>query len=137
MSEREEILGIGWEFPPRFDKITNNTAMLIGAADIDNSIYVIIHTKLGERIFRREFGSNIYDLLFEPLNENMKTYMASSLRQSLEINEPRIRVASIRLEQPDLTLGRVDVYISFTIIETNKTNNLVIPFYTPDNIRLT
>ncbi len=136
MSDNDEILGRGWEFPPKFDKNKNGPAMLTGKSDVDNSIYVILHTKMGERIMRSSFGSNIYDLLFEPLNENMKTFMADSLKHSLEDNEPRINVQELSLEQTDPSIGRVDISIIYSIIETNETNNLVVPFYTPDNINL-
>lgn len=133
--ESDKLHGIGWEFPPSFEKIDNSPSMLSGEEDVINSIYVILHTKLGERIMRNEFGSNIYDLLFEPLNVNMKTYMASSLKRALSINEPRINVQSVLLEQPDLGIGRIDIEIEFSFIETNETRNLVVPFYKPDNVR--
>lgn len=135
--ENNDILGRGWEFPPRFDKTLGGVSMLDGEADVQNSIEVIIHTKLGERIFRDEFGSKIYELLFEPLNENMKTYMKEGLKLSLELNEPRIDVRDIRLDQPNPGLGKVDISITYSLIETNETKNLVVPFYTPDNLSIT
>lgn len=137
MTFEEEILGRGWAFPPKFDKNNNEPEMLVGEEDVKNSIEVIIKTKLGERVFRDEFGSRIYELLFEPLNENMKTYMVDSLKISLANNEPRIEVQRIQLEQADLALGRVDIAIEYQLIQINKTNNLVIPFYTPDNLSIT
>lgn len=137
MTFEEEILGRGWAFPPKFDKNTNEPLMLVGEADVQNSIEVIINTKLGERILREEFGSRIYELLFEPLNENMKTYMIDSLKSSLINNEPRIIVQQIQLLQPDLSLGRVDIHIVYRLIQTNTTNNMVVPFYTPDNLSIT
>jgi phage baseplate assembly protein W len=132
--DKEEILGRGWGFPPSFDKSSNEAAMISGEEDVESSIYVIIHTKFGERVMRNEFGSNIYDLLFEPLNENMKTFMASTLKDSLIDNEPRINIEKITLTQNDPALGKVDIKVEFTMIETNVTKNLVVPFYVPDNI---
>jgi phage baseplate assembly protein W len=137
MSFEEEILGRGWAFPPKFDKNLNEPLMLVGDEDVKNSIEVIIKTKLGERILRDEFGSRIYELLFEPLTANMKTYMIDSLKSSLENNEPRIEVQQIQLLQPDLTIGRIDIYVSYELIDTNTTNNMVVPFYTPDNLSIT
>lgn len=136
MSDSTKILGTGWEFPPRFDRNLNGPSMLEGATDVENSIYVIIHTKIGERILRNQFGSNIHQLLFEPLNENMKTYMTDSLKRSLASSEPRIEVQSIELNQFNPGEGKIDISVIYTLIQTNVTNNLVIPFYTPDNINL-
>jgi phage baseplate assembly protein W len=132
--ELNELTGIGWEFPPKFDKIGSTPLMISGEEGVANSIYVILHTKLGERIMRTEFGSTLHELLFESLTANMKTFMSSSLKKALTINEPRIQVQEILLEQNDLALGRVDIRISYTFIETNQLNNLVLPFYTPDNL---
>lgn len=136
MSTDNDIIGTGWEFPPRFDRFSVGPAMLSGAEDVDNSIFVIIHTQLGERIMRGEFGSDIHQLLFEPLNANLKTYMASSLRQSLENNEPRIEIQSLELTQENPGLGRVDIHVTYTLIETQLERNLVVPFYTPDNLSI-
>lgn len=132
--DKEEILGRGWSFPPSFNKSNNQTTMISGEEDVESSIYIIIHTKFGERVMRNEFGSNIYDLLFEPLNENMKTLMASGLKASLIDNEPRIKIQNITLVQNDPALGRIDITVEFTMIKTNVTKNLVVPFYVPDNI---
>ncbi len=133
MSEQDDFLGKGWEFPPRFNKLDNSVDMVSGKEAVENCIRIIIKTKLGERILRNEFGSRIYELVFEPLNANMKTYMASSLKIALETNEPRITDVVAVLTQPDQTLGRVDIAIEYVLIETNETNNLVVPFYTPEN----
>ncbi len=129
----DEILGRGWEFPPAFNISDQGPKMISGEEDVENSIYVILHTKLGERILRNEFGSNIYDLMFEPLTQNMKTYMASTLKQSLVNNEPRITVDNLTLVQDDPALGRVDIHIDYSIINSNNAQNLVLPFYTPEN----
>jgi len=134
--DSNELLGTGWEFPPKFSKHTEGVAMLSGEEDVYNSIYVILHTKLGERVMRDEFGSTIHELLFEPLTANMKTYMASSLKESLINNEPRITIQNITLVQEDPTLGRVDINITYTMIATNVTSNLVVPFYTPETSNL-
>lgn len=133
MSEQDDFLGKGWEFPPRFNKLDNSVDMVSGKEAVENCIRIIIKTKLGERILRNEFGSRIYELVFEPLNANMKTYMASSLKIALETNEPRITDVVAVLTQPDQTHGRVDIAIEYVLIETNETNNLVVPFYTPEN----
>jgi phage baseplate assembly protein W len=132
--DAEELLRRGWNFPPTFTKTGNQTQMISGEEDVETSIHLIIHTKLGERVMRNGYGSNIYELLFEPLNENMKTYMSSSLKDSLADNEPRIKIENLSLVQNDPGLGRVDINIEFTMIKTNVTNNLVVPFYLPDNI---
>lgn len=128
-----ELIGQGWQFPPTFDKTTQEAQMVSGVDEIENSLHVIMHTQLGERIMRNEFGTNLHELIFEPLTENMKTYMAASLRTALAENEPRIAVTEIVLEQPDPMIGRVDIRISYTIHTTQQRRSYVLPYYLPDN----
>ena len=136
MSDQDEILGTGWKFPPTFHKHTDGAEMISGELDIDESIYIILHTKLSERVMRPDFGSNIYELVFEPLNANLETYMISSLKAALAEGEPRIIVKVLTLDQPEAGIGRVDISIEYSIIETHSTRNLVVPFYTPENTNL-
>ena len=136
MSDQDEILGIGWKFPPTFHKHSDAVEMVAGELDIDESIYIILHTKLSERIMRPDFGSNIHELVFEPLNANLETYMISSLKSALAEGEPRIIINSLSLDQPQAGNGRVDVSIEYNVIETHTTRNLVVPFYTPENTNL-
>lgn len=130
MTTKDEILGTGWKFPPTFEAITGEVEMQSGIADINESIYLIIFTKLSERVMRPFFGSTIHSLIFEPLNPNLKTYMSSSLKDALEQGEPRIIIEELTLEQPDQHLGLVNIEITYRTIETNTIKNLVVPFYT-------
>ena len=128
-----DIIGRGWKFPPTFDSVTKGIHMVSEVAEIENSLYVILHTQVGERIMRNEFGTNLHELIFEPLTETMKTYMATSIRTALIQNEPRIEIQAVKLTQPAPTLGRVDIQISYTIRTTQQSGNYVLPYYLPDN----
>ena len=132
--EADKILGTGWSFPPSFNHHQLSPEMLSGVEDVENSIHIILHTKVGERIMRRAFGSNIHELIFEPLSHNMKTYMAATLADALVINEPRIEVTNLTLEQADLFEGEVTIHIDYLITETQVEGNLVIPYSIPENI---
>lgn len=129
---QDQIIGSGWEFPPAFDKDDQGVSMLSGLREIENSIFVILHTALGERIMRRSFGSNLHELQFEPLTENLKTYMASSLRESLETNEPRIEIQRLELNQPDPHIGRIDIHVEVSIRKTLTPLSLILPYYLSD-----
>ena len=132
--ETEKILGTGWSFPPRFDQNSLSADMLTGVEAVESSIRLILHTKLGERIMRRTFGSNIHELLFEPLSHNMKTYMAATLAESLVTNEPRIQVTDLTLEQEDPLEGKVNIKVDYLIITTQTPGSLVVPYSLPENI---
>lgn len=129
---QSEIIGSGWEFPPVFDKNENGVRLISDLKEIENSIYVILHTAIGERVMRRSFGTNLHQLIFESLTENMKVYMATSLRESLEQHEPRITVDRLQLQQENPALGRVDIHIEVTVRKTHQPLSLVLPYYLPE-----
>ncbi|MEL7145227.1 MAG: GPW/gp25 family protein [Bacteroidota bacterium] len=132
--ETDKILGTGWAFPPSFDREGLSPQMLTGVADVENSIQVILHTKIGERIMRTTFGTAIHELLFEPMSAEMKTYMAATLSESLQQHEPRINVTNLVLEQQDPNDGQLNIHVAYLIAETQTPGNLVVPYTIPENI---
>ena len=132
MNIEDTTIGLGWAFPPAFDLNTQAPQMAQGKAEIEQSLLLILRTALGERVMRRTFGSNLHELLFEPLTENTRTYMASQLRQSIARNEPRVRVEDLSLVQPTPDEGRVEIQIELTILATRTPLSLVIPYELPE-----
>ena len=58
--------------------------------------------------------------------------MSASLRESLELNEPRIEVNSLRLDQKDPFIGRIDILVEVSIRQTRHPLSLVIPYELPE-----
>jgi phage baseplate assembly protein W len=71
----------------------DKTPMATNLATIYQTIYALMVTKPGERLFRPTLGTNIEKLLFEPVND----VTAASLRRELIINipyfEPRVSIS--------------------------------------------
>ncbi|MEL6537979.1 MAG: GPW/gp25 family protein [Bacteroidota bacterium] len=130
--EEVDIIGSGWTFPPAFDKPAAGVVLSHGVANVTESLGIIVNTRLGERILRPEFGSETHELVFKPFNANMRTYLQESLRNAVEEHEPRVTVESVAITQPNPLEGRIEIAIAFTVISTNESENLVLPYYLPD-----
>ncbi|WP_062054080.1 GPW/gp25 family protein [Aquimarina longa] len=121
-----------WSFPPKFDNRSGQIELVGDIDAIAQNLEIIVNTRLGERVLRSQFGSRTHELLFESITENMKTYMTQSLKESIELNEPRIDITDMRIDQPDVTIGKLSIHIVFEVIATKESQNLVLPYYLPN-----
>ncbi len=123
-----DFLGSTIAFPLDIDE-TGAIALVSGPEAIERSLIVVLSTAPGERVMRAEFGCGIWNLLFDPINENTLGLMAQSVRLALGQWEPRIDLdAVIATGDPDdHTLVRIE--INYRIKATNDRRNLVYPFY--------
>ena len=80
-------------------------------AHVRQSINKILTTPVGSRVMRRDFGSNLPDLVDAPLNEANKLRVIAATAEAISRWEPRIRVSQVTLAQdgPALTVELVGV----------------------------
>lgn len=128
---KEDIafLGTGWSFPPEFKRGTNDTAMSSGEKDIEESLKILLSTQLGERVMVPEYGCDLTELLFSPLDLTLKTFVADLIRTAILYYEPRINVERIDIDPINEIEGQLIVAIDYTIRATNSRRNIVYPFY--------
>ena len=128
MSSFADFIGQGLAFPMRVDG-SGRLAMSRGGEDIERYLRVVLGTAKGERVMRPNFGCAIWDLLFEPINENTLGLMAQAVRDSVSQWEPRAELEEVTVEPSDDNDGVVNISISYLIRATNDKRNLVYPFY--------
>ena len=127
-ADTNTFIGRGFAFPMRVDS-TGSIAMVSGPEDIDRSIVMVLSTAKGERLMRPQFGCDIWDQLFDPINANTLGRMAQSVRESLSQWEPRITVEEVQASPAVDTDGKVAIAITYKVNATNDRRNLVYPFY--------
>ena len=122
----DPFLGSGWSFPPTFDKDTGGVEMTSGVADIQKSLEILFTTSLGERIMNPAFGCSLADMVFEPMNTSMLTYIQNLLQTAILYHEPRIDADEIVVEPHD---GFLLIKLGYTVRSTNSRFNFVFPYY--------
>lgn len=81
---------------------TNDIGKITNVNAIINSMRNILTTRLGERPFEPDYGSKIYDTLFELVDFISLDAAASSAREALEFWEPRVEILNvIPISNPD------------------------------------
>lgn len=121
------FLGSGFPFPlavadgeivPRTDE-----------AKIRESIYVILMTRQGERPLRPEFGSRIWDFVFELPGETCRNLICNEIVQAVDQWEHRVENVQAQVDDSEISRGKLVIHVSYTIRATNRPDNLVFPFY--------
>ncbi|MCF9034713.1 GPW/gp25 family protein [Acinetobacter nectaris] len=92
---------------------------------IRQSIQEILSTPIGSRIMRRQFGSDIPNLIDQPLNQVLVLRVYSAIYTPLILWEQRISIENISINQ--IAAGSLDVDLEAVHIATNQTLNLNIP----------
>ncbi len=129
MEQDYSFLGRGWSFPPEFSKEARSVKMLEDEADIKSSLQILLSTRLGERVMLPGYGCNLDELLFNPLNLTLKTYITDLIKTAILYYEPRIDVKKIEIDPTDELNGVLLINIDYIIRTTNSRMNMVFPFY--------
>ena len=82
---------------------------------IARSIRNIVFTLPGEKFFNASFGSRITESLFENIDDINATLIADEIRESVDINEPRVELRNVEAF-PDYENNGFDVIITYNVI---------------------
>ena len=129
MEKYHSFLGRGWGFPPEFSKDTKSVKLIEDEEDIKSSLEILLSTRLGERIMVPDYGCNLDELLFKPLNLTLKTYVVDLIKKAILYHEPRIDVNKIAIDPVNELNGELLIKLDYTIRSTNSRKNMVFPFY--------
>ena len=125
----KSFLGRGFKFPVQVDEATGRFQMSSYEQDIQEAIYIILNTRVGERPMRPLFGCRIYDYIFESLNYTVVSAMSAAVREALLSWEPRIDDIDVEIDTDKMEDGLVEIHIGYVVRKTNNPYNLVYPFY--------
>jgi phage baseplate assembly protein W len=121
-------LGKGWSFPIRLDG-RGRFALSEGQRDVQEAIKIVLGTRVGERIMRPTFGSEVSGLLFEPATPGTAARLADAIKDSLSQWEPRIDVLQVTVDRDAEVETRFVASLTYRIRENNSVLNEVFPFY--------
>ena len=125
--QQREYLGTGLTFPLQLN-VQGEIKLSAQAQKVKESIWIILRTGLGERLYRPNFGCRLAELTFAPLNTDTMLRIRLYILEALQIWEPRIIVDDVRTD-PDPIRGRVDIIIDYRLKDYPDTYSFVYPFY--------
>lgn len=127
---KKSFLGTGWAFPVQFVRdTTGGVKMASDVEDIEQSLTILLSTRPGERVMRYDYGCALDDLLFEPANVSLLTYVEDLIKKSILYYEPRVELRAVRVNTEGLLEGRVLIELDVVVRATNSRFNYVFDYY--------
>lgn len=120
-------LGQGFAFPLG---VSQQGGLALSAAEqsVRESIWLILLTEPGERLYRPDFGCRLSELAFAPINSETLMLMRIWVQEALEQWEPRIELDEV-LARPEPEQGVVYLIVNYRLRPTYERQSLVYPFY--------
>lgn len=126
-------LGQGLAFPLRVNA-RGRLGTARAEAKIEQSVWLILSTAIGERVMRPMYGCGIHDMLFEANHPAARARLVDQVRRALSDQEPRIAVLQVAVDYSDADPSAVLVRIDYRIHENNSIASLVYPFFVTEGI---
>lgn len=143
MLEDKPFLGTGWGFPPTFSKSkepgvgsTAGVELVSAREDIDQSLGILLSTSLGERMLQPQYGCNLRDYIFEPMNPSMIGFIQNLVENAILYYEPRIKAKKVLVthNSDEYNQGILRIEVEYFIRETNSRFNFVYDFYLREGV---
>ncbi|MBD2212739.1 GPW/gp25 family protein [Nostoc linckia FACHB-104] len=125
--KQREYLGKGWTFPLQLN-LQGGIQFSSEDQKVKESIWIILRTGVGERVYRPNFGSRLSELAFAPMNSETLRQIRIYVLEALEVWEPRIIVDEVRTDA-DPVRGKVDITVEYRLKKYPDIYSLVYPFY--------
>jgi hypothetical protein len=125
--QEREYLGKGWAFPLQLN-LQGGIQFSSDSEKVRESIWIILRTSPGERLYRPDFGCRLSELAFAPLNSDTLLQIRIYVTEALEVWEPRIILHDVRTDT-DPIRGRVDIIIRYKLKDYPDLYSFVYPFY--------
>jgi phage baseplate assembly protein W len=133
MMSGRDFIGKGWRFPIKVNT-RGGLSWSEGPGRIQDAIWLIIATGLGERVMRPRFGAGVHDFVFQPNSPLTRTTLAESIKHALVEWEPRIDLEVVRVDPVPDEVSQVLVTIEYRVRTTNELFNMVYPFYLEEGV---
>ena len=101
-----------------------NSFNLYDLALIKQDIINMFHIRQGEKLENPEFGTIVWDALYEPLTEQLKEAIAENVTQIVNY-DPRVTVNNVTIDQYESGL---QINVSMTYLPYNISESLLLTF---------
>jgi len=124
----KDFLGRGWRFPIAPDA-TGGLGYTSADANVEQSLRILLLTRVGERPMRGTFGTHLAEMVFLPGGTVNLRRLELEVRTAVTTWEPRVDLLAVEAELDPDDETRVTVSISYRVRRSNTRQSLVFPFY--------
>ena len=105
----------------KLNPITGDIPPARNESAVKKALINLIRTPVGTRPFAPEYGTRIYDYLFEPADSQTELRLNDDLAQAIERFEPRARLAAIETSIQD---NGIEVKIEYYVVNVPQLQQL-------------
>jgi phage baseplate assembly protein W len=91
---------------------------------VKQDLFNHFHIRRGEKLMNPNFGTIVWDILFEPFNENTKKIIADDVRRVINY-DPRLSVEDVAIT--DYTDG-IQIEVALRYVLDNRLGSLMLKF---------
>ncbi len=89
-----------------------------GLDHVEQSVRDILTTRKGTRIMRRDYGSNLFNLIDNPINQSTLGSIRAETVEALATWEPRLRCDEVKIRE--VKQGSLTMDLTFTYLVDGK-----------------
>lgn len=115
-----------FSFPMALDPALGRFLMPDEAAEIRQSVLLILTTRRGERPFRPDFGTHLDRFAFENPDTTACNMIRQEIVSALHAWEDRVREIEVAFERQDAQ-GALIVHISYTVRRSGMADHVAMP----------
>lgn len=86
-------------------------------AHLKQSIVDILTTPIGSRVMRRDYGSNLFRLIDQPINKDLFPRIYAAVAEALDNWEPRIKLEKIQITEIKDSRIKLDLNLIYLITQ--------------------
>ena len=110
------------------NKVTDDLLVKKEDAAVKQAILNLLLTQKGERIYDREYGSDLKSHLFEPLDFGTAGSIKDNISKTIDTYEPRVSIETLLVE-PNLESNGFDVQLDFQVLSRADIPPISIEFF--------
>ena len=129
-----DFIGRGLRFPPKVNA-QGGLSSSSGPERIQDAIWIIVATGLGERLMRPRFGAGVSEYVLQANSAVTRVALQDAIKAALVEWEPRIELRGVRVDPVAGEPSQVLVAVEYTIRSTNALFNVVYPLYLEEGVK--
>ena len=116
------------KYPIIFDKVSGSTMLDDEFTSINRCIALILTSAKGELLGSPDFGSHLYEMLFDPATSDSLDDIVSDIVETLKVYEKRVvvRKQDITIVKNEKVPNAYNITINYTLSNSNLSNSTSI-----------
>lgn len=94
--------------------LTKDVGKKVDVNAVKQALKNVLLTQKGEKPFNPNYGSGVYDLLFEPMDYLVSSVMQKEIETTIENYEPRVELIDVECN-PNFDLNQYEIRIEFYV----------------------